>query len=205
MRVSLQIDVDRPASTPMAYRIGGTSTGIEREPTEETEAMVTIKELIQELDQESRSTRRVLERVKPDKLDWRPHEKSLSLGQLAMHVATLPRAIAEMSTQATFDAGTPIPRPSAPSTDVLLATMEQSVGRAREILNGMDDAALNTPWRMMKGSHEIMVMPRANLLRTVLFNHWYHHRGQLIVYLRLTGALVPGIYGDSADEKPFSD
>lgn len=165
--------------------------------------MITIKELVQELDQESQSTRHVLERVPNDKLEWRPHEKSLSLGQLAMHVATLPRAIAELSMQPTFQVGRPIPRPSASGTAELLTTLEQSVRRAREILNDMDDAALTTPWRMMNGDHEVAVMSRANVLRTVLFNHWYHHRGQLLVYLRLTGALVPAVYGDSADERPF--
>ena len=165
--------------------------------------MPTVKEFIQELDQETQSTRRVLERVSEKHLEWRPHDKSLSLGQLAMHVASIPRAIAELSMRSTFDAGTPIPRPSAASRAELLATLEDSVGRAKEIISGMDDKALDTPWIMMLGDRQLVSMPRGALLRTVLFNHWYHHRGQLTVYLRQTGALVPAVYGASADETPF--
>lgn len=165
--------------------------------------MPTIKEFIQELDQEAQSTRRVLERVSEDHLDWKPHDKSLTLGQLAMHVASIPRAIAELSTRSTFDVGTRVPRPGATSRAQLLSTLEDSVRRAKEIISGMDDKALETPWRMMLGDRQLASMPRGALLRTVLFNHWYHHRGQLIVYLRQTGSLVPAIYGDSADEIPF--
>jgi uncharacterized damage-inducible protein DinB len=75
--------------------------------------------------------------------------------------------------------------------------------RAREIIGGMDDAALDAPWRMMLGGKEIAAMPRGRFLRSVMFNHWYHHRGQLTVYLRLAGAMVPAIYGASADETPM--
>ena len=166
--------------------------------------MVTVQDLLQELEQEAQTTRRVLERVPQDRLAWKPHDKSMSLGELAMHVATLPGAIAEVSMQPTFDAGTQIPRPSATSTDELLSTLDQSVARARTLLRGMDDAALATPWRMVKGTQEIFAVPRGAFLRTVMLNHWYHHRGQLTVYLRQTGALVPAVYGDSADETPLS-
>jgi uncharacterized damage-inducible protein DinB len=167
------------------------------------DGMPTIKELVQELEQEARSTRRVLERVSESHLEWRPHEKSMSLGQLAMHVASIPRAIAELSTRPALDVGTPVPRPGASSRAEVLATFEQSVGRAKEIIAGMDDKALDTPWRMMLGERELASMSRGVLLRTVLFNHWYHHRGQLTVYLRQTGSLVPAVYGGSADETPF--
>jgi uncharacterized damage-inducible protein DinB len=165
--------------------------------------MTSIEELLQELDREARSTRRVLERVPDDQLDWQPHPKSLTLGQLAMHVATLPVAIAELSTRDTFEVGTTIPRPSAASTAELVDTMDRGVARAKALIGGMDDAALASPWRMMDGEHEVGAMPRGELLRSVLLNHWYHHRGQLTVYLRQTGAAVPAIYGDSADERPF--
>jgi uncharacterized damage-inducible protein DinB len=164
--------------------------------------MVTIDDLMQELEQEARTTRRVLERVPDDRLDWRPHDKSMTLGQLAMHVATIPRAIAELSTRSEFDVNTKIPRPSATSTAELVAAHDQSVARARTVLGGMDDAALASPWRMVNGDQEVAAMPRGALLRSVLLNHWYHHRGQLTVYLRQTGALVPAIYGASADERP---
>lgn len=164
---------------------------------------MTIAELLAELAEEAKSTRRVLERVPEDRLEWRPHEKSLSMGQLAMHVATLPGALAELSLQPTFDVRTTIPRPGAASTAELLGTLDRSVARASAILGEMGDEGLGAPWRMVSGSHELASMPRGAFLRAVMLNHWYHHRGQLTVYLRLTGTPVPGIYGDSADEKPF--
>jgi uncharacterized damage-inducible protein DinB len=166
--------------------------------------MMTIDELLQELEQEAHSTRRVLERVPQDRLDWRPHEKSMTLGQLALHVATLPRAIAEVSTRPTFDVKTQIPLPSPASVAELLAELDRSIQTAKTILGGMDDSALSIPWRMLDGEREVMAMPRAALLRSVLFNHLYHHRGQVTVYLRLVGARVPATYGSSADENPMA-
>ncbi len=165
--------------------------------------MSRVQELVQELEMESQTTRRVLERVREDQLDWKPHEKSMSLGQLAMHVAIIPAALAELSLLPSFDVGSPISRPSAGSVAELLAAHDQSIATAKAILTAMDDASLSTTWRMMLGGKEIGAMPRAAFLRSVLFNHWYHHRGQLSVYLRQTGALVPEIYGASADEVPF--
>ena len=165
--------------------------------------MATIEEMLQELQQEAPTTRRTLERVRADKLDWKPHEKSMTLGVLAMHVATIPARLAEVSTQPSLDVSFVVPRPTARSIPALLEAHDQSVARARESLSSMDDAALAIPWRLMNGSAEIFSMPRGIFLRSVLFNHWYHHRGQLSVYLRETGALVPSIYGASADEAPF--
>jgi uncharacterized damage-inducible protein DinB len=163
--------------------------------------MLTIDDLVQELDQEAQATRRVLERVPQEKLHWKPHPKSMTLGQLAMHVANLPGAIAEISTRPSFDVQTPIPRPDANSTSEVLRAFDESMDRARTHLRSMRDADLATPWRMMNGNQELWAIPRAAFLRSVMLNHWYHHRGQLTVYLRETGALVPAVYGDSADEK----
>jgi uncharacterized damage-inducible protein DinB len=165
--------------------------------------MASIEELLQELEQETINTRKTLKRVPQNKFDWRPHPKSLSFGQLAMHVASLPAAIADLSTRTTFDVGTPIPRPTPPTTKELLDTLDHSVESARAVLSSMKDSDLDIPWRMMKDGKEIGALPRGAFLRSILFNHWYHHRGQLTVYLRETGAPVPAIYGDSADENPF--
>jgi uncharacterized damage-inducible protein DinB len=161
--------------------------------------MLTVDDLLQELDQETHATRRVLERVPDDHLNWRPHPKSLTLGQLAMHVATLPGAIADISV-GPFDVDTVIPRPGTTGSAELLAVLDESVARAKTILGAMGDAELTLPWRMMNGEREVGSIPRGAFLRTILLNHWYHHRGQLTVYLRQTGALVPAIYGPSADE-----
>jgi uncharacterized damage-inducible protein DinB len=166
--------------------------------------MVTMNELLQELEHEAGSTRRVLERVPQDQFDWKPHPKSMSLGQLALHVASIPGAIADVSTRPTFDVKTQIPRPTPASSAELLAALNQSVATAKRILGGMGDAGLTMSWRMVDGDREIMAMPRVALFRNVLFNHWYHHRGQLTVYLRQVGALVPATYGASADENPLA-
>jgi uncharacterized damage-inducible protein DinB len=163
--------------------------------------MLTVSDIVHELEQEAQATRRVLERVPEDKLQWKPHPKSMSLGQLAMHVANLPGAIAELSTQPSFDVQTPIPRPDAGNHRDILAAFDDSMARARTHLARMKDSDLALPWRMMSGTRELWSIPRFAFLRSVMLNHWYHHRGQLTVYLRQTGALVPAVYGDSADEK----
>lgn len=166
--------------------------------------MLTANDFLDELELEADATRRTLERVPEQYLDWRPHPVSLSLGQLAMHVATLPGALAGVARLTSFDAGQEIPRPTARSTDELLEALEQSLDQAREILSGMDEGALAAPWRLVDGSVEVLALPRRTFIRTVLFNHWYHHRGQLCVYLRQVGAPVPAIYGDSADERALT-
>jgi uncharacterized damage-inducible protein DinB len=158
---------------------------------------------LQELEQEAHATRRALERVPENKLDWRPHPKSMSLGQLSLHIAVMPGAIAELSTQSPFQMKNFTQEP-ATSTSQLLSTLDESLVKARQVLKNTDDAALGTMWKMVDGEKEIMAIPRAALLRTVMLNHWYHHRGQLTVYLRELGVPVPSIYGPSADENPFA-
>lgn len=164
--------------------------------------MITTDDLLAELEQEAHATRRVLARVPDAHLDWRPHERSFTLGQLAMHVATLPGAIADVAVHGSFDVGVPIPRPGASGADQLVATLDESVAHARKVIGAMDDASLAAPWRVVDGEREVLRVPIAALFRTTLLNHWYHHRGQLTVYLRQTGAQVPAIYGPSADEAP---
>ncbi|HKP49276.1 MAG TPA: DinB family protein [Gemmatimonadales bacterium] len=162
--------------------------------------MMTVNDILQELEQEAQATRRVLERLPDNRLQWKPHPKSMSLGQLALHVANIPGRIAEISTAA-FDASTPIPRPEADSTAQVLEAFEASMVQARQVLRTMTDSELSLPWRMMQGDRELWSIPRGAFLRSVMLNHWYHHRGQLTVYLRQNGASLPAVYGDSADER----
>lgn len=165
--------------------------------------MSTIEALLQELEQEAQTTRRVLERVPDDRLTWKPHPRSMSLGQLALHVATTPGGVAEMSRQS--PASVPdFTQPPAKSSGELIPALEQSVAKAREVLKGMNDADLANMWRVMDGNKEVLALPVGALLRSIMLNHWYHHRGQLSVYLRQVGAPVPSIYGPSADENPFA-
>src|SRR3954465_12178971 len=103
--------------------------------------MTTVNDILQELEQESQATRQVLERLPDNRLQWKPHPKSMSLGQLALHVANIPGRIAEIST-ASFDASTPIPRPEAASTAQVLEAFEASMVQARQVLRTMTDSEL---------------------------------------------------------------
>ena len=158
--------------------------------------------LLQELDQEAQTTRRVLERVPGDRLAWKPHDKSMSLGQLALHVATVPGTVAEIAAESEVQVPEFI-QPSASSAKELIPALDRSVARAKEIVGGLDSAALGATWSLKNGDKAVMAIPRAALLRSTMLNHWYHHRGQLSVYLRLLDVPLPSIYGPSADENPF--
>jgi uncharacterized damage-inducible protein DinB len=158
--------------------------------------------ILQELAQEAVTTRRVLERVPADKLDWRPHPRARSLGELAAHIATLPGNIAAMATRDVFDVSEVAPPRSMTSAE-LSAVLDASIETARAALSGLGDERLGEMWSMVAGGKTLVSMPRAALLRTIMLNHWYHHRGQLTVYLRELDVAVPSIYGPSADENPF--
>jgi uncharacterized damage-inducible protein DinB len=165
----------------------------------------TAEALAAEIRQEAHATRRVLERVPEDRLGWRPHPKSMSLGQLAQHVASLPGAISRMADRDSFDAATAnfTPEPAASAAD-LLATHDASIETACDFLAGLSHESAVAPWRMTLGEREIFTLPRLGLMRMLACNHVYHHRGQLVVYLRLLDVPVPAVYGRSADENPFA-
>jgi uncharacterized damage-inducible protein DinB len=166
--------------------------------------MALIDGMLQELEQEAQTTRRVLERVPDDQLAWRPHEKARTLGERALHVAMVPGAVAEfIGTQTTAQAPQFVD-PSPTSAAELIPALDESIAKAKKVLGGMDDAALMATWRMMKGEREVFAVPRISLLRSIMLNHWYHHRGQLTVYLRELDVPLPSIYGPSADENPFA-
>ena len=165
----------------------------------------TAEALAAEIRQEAQATRRVLERVPEDKYGWRPHPKSMSLGQLAQHVAELPGAISGLAGVDSFDAATAdfTPRPPA-SAAALVATHDASVEAACAFLSSLSEQSAFAPWRMTLGDKEIFTLPRLGLLRMLACNHVYHHRGQLTVYLRLLDVPLPSVYGPSADENPFA-
>jgi uncharacterized damage-inducible protein DinB len=155
-----------------------------------------------ELEQEALTTRRVLERVQEGHLTWKPHEKSMTLGKLALHVARIPGGLAEAACQSPFQIpgfNHPTPHEGRGADPGLRAER----AKAREILRTMDDAALVRTWRAVSGDRDVMTLPVGAVLRSLMLNHWYHHRGQLSVYLRELGVPVPSIYGPSADENPF--
>ncbi|HTS34961.1 MAG TPA: DinB family protein [Candidatus Solibacter sp.] len=161
--------------------------------------------LVGEFREEAAITKRVLERVPADKLAWKPHAKSMTLGQLAIHIATVPGAIAKLMQGDSFDALQANFAPPQPgSLQEILAAHEQSAREAEQYLVGMTDQKAQGAWHLMKGSQELFARPRINVVRSIMLNHWYHHRGQLSVYLRLLDVPLPVIYGRSADEDPFA-
>ncbi len=157
-----------------------------------------------EIEQEAATTRRVLERVPADKLTWKPHPKSMTLGQLAMHVATIPGGISKLAQVDEFEINPANFAPPVPkNSEEILAALDASVQTAQEYLGGVTESSAMGTWRAKMNGREVMCMPRATMLRSIMLNHWYHHRGQLSVYLRLLDVPVPTIYGPSADENPF--
>ena len=158
--------------------------------------------LLSELEQEAQTTRRVLERVPQARLAWKPHPKSMSLGQLALHVAMVPGLVAELAARDSIERPQFV-QPEASAASDLVPALDSSVAKARQHLGGMDDGAMTATWRLTSGGRELMSMPRAAFARAIMLNHWYHHRGQLLVYLRLLDVPVPSVYGPTADEDPF--
>ncbi len=163
--------------------------------------MSIAQAFIDEFEQELPTTRRFLERLPEDKLTWKPHEKSMTAGQLALHIATSPGGVVNMARQDAPEApsGT---NPQPASLREVLTALEESAAVVRETLRGFSDERMRGTVRFMKEGRELLAMPRAAMLRSILLNHWYHHRGQFGVYLRLVGAKVPSSYGPSGDEPP---
>ena len=164
-----------------------------------------LDSLINELRQEALTTKRVLERLPEEKLSWKPHETSMSLGQLSLHVASIPGNVTRLAQLDAFDASDAnfIP-PQPESVEQILSAFDESLNSAETYLSGLDDKAATDTWRLTSKGEEVFSMPRISMLRTIMLNHWYHHRGQLAVYLRLLEVPVPVIYGRSADENPFA-
>jgi uncharacterized damage-inducible protein DinB len=165
--------------------------------------MAIVDGVLQELEMEARTTRRVLERVPDDKLGWRPHARARTLGELALHIAQVPGNVAQIAAQSQVQAPQ-FSDPSPHSASELVPALDQSIAKAKSLLGGMDDAAMTSTWRMMRGDRELLALPRIAFLRSILLNHWYHHRGQLTVYLKELDIPIPSVYGPSADENPFA-
>jgi uncharacterized damage-inducible protein DinB len=157
--------------------------------------------MLGEFENEANITRKFLERIPENKLTWKPHEKSHTAGALGLHIASVPGNVVQF----TLVDQTPVPDFSKmfkqPATiREILDAHEKSIETVKEILPTLDDARLMTNWSAVLDGKPVLTMPKAMLLRAILLNHWIQHRGQLGVYLRLTGAKVPSSYGPSGDE-----
>ena len=162
--------------------------------------MALIDPILDEVTREAATTRRVLERVPSDQLGWRPHPKSKSAGELAWHIASIPGRMAKIVQEDDVDVTTVKQLPMPETTAGIVEGFERQVAEAKELLARLDDAALSRVTTMRRGDLEIFSGPKLALLRTLMLNHGYHHRGQLSVYLRLLNVPVPSIYGPTADE-----
>jgi uncharacterized damage-inducible protein DinB len=157
--------------------------------------------LTAELTQEAEATRRVFARIPEHRLSWTPHPKSMSLGQLALHIAASPAGVARLLLEPVREAPT-IAFPKPTSLAEVFTTLDRSVETVRTTLAAWGEAGLLAEWRMTRDGQTILTLPRLAMVRSIMFNHCYHHRGELIVYLRLLEVPVPAIYGPSADENP---
>ncbi len=167
--------------------------------------MKISESMLPEFDQEMANTRNTLERVPFDKLDFKPHPKSMTFGALATHLATMADWAKLTMEMDSFDYAPPGAPPYQPPTFAsskdLLAAFDRGVAEARAALAAADDSKLLGPWTLMAGGKNIMTMPRVAVIRSFVMNHSIHHRAQLGVYLRLNDIPVPSVYGPSADEQ----
>ena|ERR1700720_117448 len=166
-----------------------------------------MKELfVEQLDPEAKRTRRVLERIPERRDNWKPHEKSMPFGRLAMLVARLPSWIAMIIDRDELDlkpaAGSNVDQRPLRTSGELVQAMDEGFAQARAALERTTDEHLLTPWRLLVAGHVVNEELRHVVLRDT-FMHLSHHRGQLTVYLRLNDVLVPAIYGPSADDASF--
>ena len=165
--------------------------------------MSIANDLLAEFEVQAPITRRFLERLPEDKLTWKPHKTSLSAGQLAHHLASVPGGIIHFVQNNPAQAPESFQFPQPASRQEILKTFEESIAAVRSILPKFNDAAMNETWRMVRGEKEIVAQPRAEFVRDIMLSHWYQHRGQFCVYLRMLEVPVPASWGPSGDEPPL--
>jgi uncharacterized damage-inducible protein DinB len=165
--------------------------------------MSIAKALLAEFETQASVTRRFLERLPEDKLTWKPHERSMSAGQLAYHLAVVPGGVIRFVQNNPAQAPDFANFPQPVTREEIIKTFDDSIAAVRSLLPKLDDAAMKETWRLVAGGKEVLAQPRAEFLRDVMLSHWYQHRGQFSVYLRLLNVAVPASWGPSADEPPL--
>ncbi len=166
--------------------------------------MSIAQSLLPEFDQEVATARRVLERVPGDKLAWKPHEKSMTMGRLASHVAELPQWATQTFKADVLDLEPPEGETweaaNLDSVPAILELFDTSVAAARDAIASASDGEYMKAWTLARGGEEILTMPKVAVVRSFVMNHLIHHRAQLGVFLRLNDVAVPQTYGPTADE-----
>ena len=156
--------------------------------------------MLAELDQEAGKTRKVLERISEDRFDFKPHERSMSMGQLASHIVEMSGWCGVTLDEDEFDIPADYKPWQASTSEELLARFDSDLAAIKTAMAGYPDAKLMQQWSLKAGGHVLFTLPRVAVIRSMILNHIIHHRGQLSVYLRLNEIPVPAIYGPSADE-----
>ncbi len=164
--------------------------------------MPIAREFLAEFETQAPVTRKFLERLPADKLTWKPHEKSMTAGQLAFHIALTPGGVVRFVQNNPAQAPDGFKFPQPESREEILKAHDESVATVRSLLPQFDDAAMRETWRMLAGGRELLARPRSEFVRDIMFSHLYQHRGQFSVYLRLLNVAVPASWGPSADEPP---
>jgi uncharacterized damage-inducible protein DinB len=164
--------------------------------------MSIAQRFLSEYETQAPLTRKFLERVPADKLTWKPHEKSMTLGQLAYHLATVPGGVAQLVCTNPAPAPEKFEFPQPASLAEILKAHDEGVEQVRKCMAMFDDASMHETWRLRSGEYEVLAEPRGQFLRDVMLSHWYQHRGQMSVYLRILDIPVPSTWGPSADEQP---
>jgi uncharacterized damage-inducible protein DinB len=164
--------------------------------------MSIAQSFLSEFETQAPITRKFLERLPEDKLTWKPHEKSLTAGQLAFHLAFVPGGIVRFVQNNPAEAPKSFDFPQPASRSEILKAFDESVATVRSELPKFDDRAMKETWHMVAGGYEVMAQPRETFVRDIMLSHWYQHRGQFCVYLRLLNVPVPSSWGPSADEAP---
>ena len=164
--------------------------------------MSIAQALLDEFETQAPVTHRFLERLPEGKLHWKPHARSMSAGQLALHLATVPGSVVRLveKNPGEVPASPNFPQPG--SLEEILQAFEASIAAVRAALAPADNASMSETWRLMSGGRQLLCVPRAQFLRDVMLSHWYQHRGQFSVYLRILDVPVPASWGPSADEPP---
>jgi len=157
--------------------------------------------LLIELEKETASTKKLLVNLSDEHLDWRPHEKSMSLGSLATHIVEMSNLATEVISRDTFDFRSDFKAHKFSTVQEIIQLLEEGYQRSRAVIEISNDEDWLAEFELRSGDYVIAKMPKAGAIRFLVYNHVYHHRGQLTVYLRLLNLPVPGLYGPSADDQ----
>jgi uncharacterized damage-inducible protein DinB len=164
--------------------------------------MPIAQTILKEFEEQAAVTRKFLDRLPEDRLTWKPHEKSMTAGQLAYHLAFVPGGVIQFVQNSPAQAPDfNFPQPATKAE--ILKTFEDSISTVRSLLPALDDKKIQETWRLVQGDNELLALPRAQFIRDIMLNHWYQHRGQFSVYLRILNVPVPASWGPSADEPPL--